>query len=186
MIRLASDDEESQRRKDDLDLECKELATLKGRKEINLASGKLILSVTIMPKDSVKWTGGLRFVGEDQYGHRTAMEALAKHGGEGLHVTPMDLFLSALGGCIGIDLVTMLVARGQVLRSLEIEMDATKREEHPKFFQKISVRIILSGKLQKKVVERSVRLTMEKLCPIAAMLGNVAELDWGFEIVEKA
>lgn len=142
--------------------------------------------MTIMPKASVKWVGDLKFQGNDGYGHTTFMDALKKHGGKGSEFTPMDLFLSALGGCAGIDIITMLNARGQHLTFFEVEMDAIKREEYPKFFKKISLKFMLKGELDDKVVERTIRLTMTKLCPIAAMLGEIAQLKWEYEIAKES
>jgi hypothetical protein len=63
---VAGDDEESQRRKDDLDLEYKEPAShfltnsiydARSMKRINLGLHQ-VAAVIIMPKASVKWVGG--------------------------------------------------------------------------------------------------------------------------------
>ncbi|MDI9644313.1 MAG: OsmC family protein [Candidatus Verstraetearchaeota archaeon] len=136
-----------------------------------------------MPHATVRWLGGMKFEGNDSLGHRTLMEAHQKYGGLGDGTTPMDLFLIALGGCAGIDIVTMLGARGQQPESLEMAIDGERREEYPKFFSKISIRFTIKGDLDDNVVERVVRLTMTKVCPIAAMLSKIAEVTWSYEII---
>ena len=138
-----------------------------------------------MAKASVKWNGELKLIGKDQYGHEILMEMLKKYGGTGEGTAPMDLFLVALGGCAGLDIVTMLKARGQLLTSYEVKINGIKRKEHPKFFKKIFMKFILKGDLDDKIVDRVIRLTMTKLCPIAAMLGEIAELKWGYEIIKE-
>ncbi|MEM3484957.1 MAG: OsmC family protein [Candidatus Methanomethyliaceae archaeon] len=135
-----------------------------------------------MPKASVRWKGDLKLIGEDQFGHRVLMEAHQRFGGSGEGTTPMDLFLMALGGCASLDIITMLKSRNQNLTSLEVELDGIRREEHPRIFSKISIKFKLQGVLDDNVVERVVRLTMTKLCPIAAMLSNISEMKWSYEI----
>lgn len=136
-----------------------------------------------MPHATIRWLGGMKFEGSDSLGHKTLMEAHKNYGGLGEGTTPMDLFLIALGGCAGIDIVTMLEARGEHLESYEVAIDGERRQEYPKFFSKISLRFILRGDLDDNVVDRVVRLTMTKVCPIAAMLSKIAEVTWAYEIV---
>lgn len=136
-----------------------------------------------MPHATVRWTGGLKFEGVDSQGHMTLMEAHKNYGGLGEGTTPMDLFLVALGGCAGIDIVTMLEARKQQLEAYEVTIDGERREEYPKFFKKIALRFVLKGNLDDNVVDRVVSLTMTKICPIAAMLSKIAEVTWSYEIV---
>jgi len=128
----------------------------------------------------------VKFQGNDGYGHTTFMDSMKKHGGNGSEVAPMDLFRSALGGCAGIDLITMLNTRGQHLTFFDVEMDAIRGEEFTKFFKKISLNFVLKGELDDKVVEQAIQLTMTKLCPIAAMLGEIAELKWGYGIAKES
>ncbi|MCQ5374134.1 MAG: OsmC family protein [Candidatus Methanomethylicia archaeon] len=139
-----------------------------------------------MPKASVTWNGDLKLVGRDQFGHEVLMEAHKRYGGSGEGTTPMDLFLIALGGCASLDIITMLKSRNQDLASLDVELEGIRREEHPRFFSKISIKFKLKGTLDDNIVERVVRLTMTKLCPIAAMLANISELKWSYEISKGA
>ena len=125
----------------------------------------------------------MKFEGIDSQGHTTLMEAHKNYGGSGEGITPMDLFLIALGGCAGIDIVGMLEARKQQLEAYEVVIDGERREDYPKFFKKIALRFILKGELDDNVVERVVALTMTKVCPIAAMLSKIAEVTWSYEIV---
>jgi len=135
-----------------------------------------------MPKASVRWNGDLKLIGKDQFGHEVLMEAHKRYGGSGEGTTPMDLFLIALGGCASLDIIVMLKSRGQDLTSLEVELEGVRREEHPRFFSKISVKFKLQGALDDNLVERVIRLTMTKTCPIAAMLSNISEMKWSYEI----
>ncbi|MCX8181705.1 MAG: OsmC family protein [Candidatus Methanomethyliaceae archaeon] len=139
-----------------------------------------------MPKASVRWNGDLKLVGKDQFGHEVLMEAHKRYGGSGEGTTPMDLFLMALGGCASLEIITMLKSRNQNLTSLDVELEGIRREEHPRFFSKISVKFKFQGALDDNIVDRVVRLTMTKLCPIAAMLSNISEMKWSYEISKTA
>ncbi len=139
-----------------------------------------------MPEATVKWAGGLKFTGEDRLGHDVLMEASKTYGGEGQGFTPMELLLATLGGCAGIDIVSMLRARGQNLTGYEVAIKAVRREQLPRTFQKVTVRFTLKGDLNDEIVNRVVRLTMTKLCPIAVILGSTSELEWSYELQRDA
>jgi len=47
------------------------------------------------------------------------------------------------------------------------------------------MKFILKGDLDDKIVDRVIHLTMTKLCPIAAMLGEIAEPKWGYELIKE-
>ncbi len=136
-----------------------------------------------MPKANVSWKGKMQFVGHDRYGHEVLMEASPQYGGEGKGITPMEMLLAALGGCAGIDIVTMLRARGQNLSSYDVSIEGVRRDENPKTFKEVEVRFTLGGQLDQAMVERVVNLTMSKLCPIAHMLDKTSSLRWSYEIV---
>uniref|UniRef100_A0A7C3J4T3 OsmC family peroxiredoxin n=1 Tax=Candidatus Methanomethylicus mesodigestus TaxID=1867258 RepID=A0A7C3J4T3_9CREN len=136
-----------------------------------------------MPHATVKWVGNRKFVGGDRLGHEHIMEAHRNYGGLGEGTTPMDMFLIALGGCAGIDIVTMLEARGQAIKRFEVAIDGKRREQHPRFFSKISLKFTLGGDLKEDVVDHVISLTMRKVCPIAGILSQISDMDWSFEIV---
>jgi len=136
-----------------------------------------------MPKAHVTWKGKMQFVGQDRYDHEVLMEASPQYGGEGKGITPMEMLLAALGGCAGIDIVTMLKARGQNLASYDVAIEGVRRDEHPKSFKEIEVRFTFGGQLDRATVDRVVNLTMRRLCPIAHMLDKTSSLKWSCEIV---
>ena len=138
-----------------------------------------------MPKVHVNWVDNLKFVSEDERHNRTFMEASPQHGGSGSETSPMDLFLSALGGCICITIVTMLKAREQTPKSISMTIDGALKTDPPRFFEKITIKLTIIGDLSDQIVERVVRLTMTKLCPIAAMLGKVTEMSWGYQLLSS-
>ena len=59
--------------------------------------------------------------------------------------SPMEYVLIALGGCTGVDVISLLRKWKVPLKSLRIEITAERREEFPKVFSKIKLRYIASG-----------------------------------------
>ncbi len=137
-----------------------------------------------MPRAHVNWNGDMRFKGIDRNGNSVLMEANKQNGGNGEGITPLELLLSALGGCAGIDIVTMLKARGQNLTSFDAEIEGNRKEILPKIFESVNVKFTFSGNLDENVVRRTVDLVMTKVCPIAAMLCATTNLKWCYEIID--
>ncbi len=138
-----------------------------------------------MPKAHVSWKGSMQFLGQDRYGHEVLMEASPQYGGRGEGITPMELLLAALGGCAGIDIVTMLKARGQAVASYDVAIEGVRREEHPKTFRDVEVKFTLRGQLDRAVVDRVLGITMTRLCPIAYVLDKTSSLRWSYEIISS-
>ena len=56
------------------------------------------------------WQGKRNFVSECPSGFEVKMDATGNYGGNGQGLTPMELILAGVAGCIGID-VTMLLGK---------------------------------------------------------------------------
>ena len=105
-------------------------------------------------------------------------------GGQNASVSPMQLVLSAVGGCSGIDVVMLLRKQRQDLQDIRIAVNGTRRDEEPRTFTAIHVDYTLVGDIDDKKAERACRLSMEKLCSVSLMLkaGGV-EITWGYQVV---
>lgn len=128
----------------------------------------------------VTWTGeGLRFTGKSGLG-----EIAMASGGEetGLGPSPTEVLLMALGGCTGIDIVTILVKMRQPLQGLRIEVVGHKEEEHPQRFIRYEVVYHLRGALDEKRVRRAVELSEQKYCSVGATLSASAPITSRFVI----
>jgi len=139
-----------------------------------------------MPKAHVSWTGGMKFSGIDGNGHVLLMEASPKYGGKGEEATPVELLLSALGGCAGVAIVRMLKARGQNLISFDVDLEGIKKVTEPRMLEKVNAKFYLKGDLDEKVVENVIDLVMTSISPVAEMLSGPTNLDWGCEITKIA
>jgi putative redox protein len=132
----------------------------------------------------VKWIGKGQFVGTDGTKRSLVMSTQDEENGIGLK--PSDLLLVSLGGCTGIDLVSILSKRRQNLTGLEINITAEQDPNPPWTFRKLHLEYILHGKgLSNHGVERAIKLSEEKYCPVSATISEVAELTSSFRIIEN-
>jgi len=125
---------------------------------------------------TVTHEGGMRFIGRGDDGHETIMDAHPKSGGEDSAARPVNVLLSALGGCSGMDVISILRKMQAEPTSLRIEIDGTRAEEYPKPFTKIHLSYVVTGDVQEEKLARAIELSLQKYCPVAATLGGVAEI----------
>ena len=105
-------------------------------------------------------------------------------GGGNLAMRPMQMVLSALGGCSAIDIINILNKQRQPLEDFSIQIEAEREKDKiPSLFTNIHVHYVLKGALKPAKVERAVNLSMEKLCSVKMILDQTAEITWSFEIV---
>ncbi len=126
---------------------------------------------------AVVWEGDLAFVAQTESGHRVVMDTAPAAGEARRGPTPMELVLAALGGCTGIDVISILRKMRQQVTRYEIRAGGTRAEEHPRVYRTIVVEHTVYGAgLQPAAVERAIRLSTEKYCSVGAMLARTAAL----------
>lgn len=136
---------------------------------------------------TVKWNGKRRFVGWDEAGHGAVMDASSQFGGDGSGASPMTLVLYALGGCTGIDIVSILEKQRQDVRDFELRITGERREEQPRIWSRINVEYVLSGvALKPSAVERAISLSEEKYCSVMGMFGPDVTVTTSYRIVDVA
>jgi putative redox protein len=131
----------------------------------------------------VEWTGGMAFVGETGEGHRVLLDAAQSVGGAGAAPRPTELVLIGLGGCTGMDVVSILRKMQQPLASLAMSIQAERAGEHPKVFTAVYLVYRLTGEgLEPVKVRRAVALSLEKYCTVANLLNKTAVLSYRIEL----
>lgn len=133
----------------------------------------------------VKYVDGLQFVGEADSGHAILMDGEPVYGGNNTAIRPTELLLVGLGGCSGMDVVSVLKKKKQDVRGLEIHIKGTRAEEHPKKFTAIDVEFVVTGRsISEEAVKRAVTLSMEKYCSVKATLEGCASITFTYRIIE--
>ena len=89
---------------------------------------------------------GLTFVGKAESNHWMVMDGSKEFGGFEAGIKPMEAVLVALGGCTGMDVVSILNKMKVNFDSFEIIIGAERAKEHPKVFTKIHLTYRFKGK----------------------------------------
>jgi putative redox protein len=98
---------------------------------------------------------------------------------------PSDLLLVALSSCTAVDVVDILKKKRLELTKLEIQATAEQEVDPPWTFRKIHLKYILSGKgLTARDAEKTIKLSQEKYCSVAATVRGVADIFWEFVLEE--
>lgn len=129
---------------------------------------------------NVHWTGGMQFSGKSiDTGHSLVMDADPEHGGKNSGFRPIHLLLVALGGCTGMDVISIMKKKRQAVTALTINIRGEKREiEDPHVYTRISVEYVFIGNnLSEGAVERAVRLSEEKYCSVMATLRPLTKIE---------
>ncbi len=134
----------------------------------------------------VKLVESVTWVASANSGHGVVMDGSPAIGGRNLGMRPMEMVIAGLGGCTGMDVMSILRKSRQDVTDCVIELQAERAETVPKVFTKIHIHYIVSGKnLRPGAVERAVKLSAEKYCSVSKMLGATVEITHDFEVVDE-
>ncbi len=136
-------------------------------------------------KTKIKWIDGVSFVGESGSGHAVVIDGAPEHGGRNIGVRPVELVLMGAAACSAFDVVHILKKARQSIADCTVEAEAERAPTDPKVFTKIHLKFALKGRsLDRRHVERAVKLSKDKYCSATIMLAKTAEITYEIEVVE--
>ena len=116
---------------------------------------------------TVRWHGELDFDATDQGGAIVPMSSRDDVFGPGMMV------LAALGGCTGMDAVSVMTKKKVDFDSYRVEVTAEQREAYPRAYTKIVVEHIVDGRaISDKAVSRAIELSARKYCMVGATIAT--------------
>lgn len=113
------------------------------------------------------WQSEKQFIAADDKGHSVTIDAQESNGGKNIGQTPAELLVSALGGCMGITIMTSLENYDEGVEELRIELEGVKSDQIPKRVEKIKLTIHIKTDIKQKIVDRVVKLAHNKYCTIS-------------------
>jgi putative redox protein len=138
-------------------------------------------------KARIKWVEGVSFVGETGSGHAVVLDGAPEYGGRNLGPRPMELVLTGTAACTAFDVVHILRKARQAISDCVVEVEAQRAAEDPKIFTALHFVYRISGhSLDRKQVERAVKLSKEKYCSASIMLAKTAAITYDIELVDHA
>ena len=136
-------------------------------------------------KASIKWSGGVSFIGTGDSGHDLIMDGAPDSGGENKGARPMELVLIGMGGCTAFDVVHILRKARQEITDCVADIEAVRAETDPKVFTNIHIHFVVSGKnLDAKKLQHAIELSATKYCSASIMLAKTAKITHDFEVRE--
>lgn len=140
-----------------------------------------------MMEGKVTWDGGMTFAAQSNSGHTITLDAAPEVGGREQGARPMELILLGLGGCTGMDVISILRKMRQDVTAYEVRLKAERAPDHPRVFTRIMVEHVVRGRnLSLDAVRRAVELSATRYCPASAMLNKVAQIEEAVRIVDEA
>ena len=134
---------------------------------------------------STKWVSDMAFETEIN-GHKILMDANEDFGGHNLGPRPKPLLISALTGCTGMDVVSILKKMHVEVDTFEIKTEAEMTEEHPKTYSKIHLIYEFSGKnLDEGKIQKAVSLSQDKYCGVSELLKKGLELTYEIKLLNN-
>ncbi|MCX7845726.1 MAG: OsmC family protein [Dictyoglomaceae bacterium] len=132
----------------------------------------------------IVWNGNMRFTGTTPSNFSINMDASLEHGGEDQGPRPMELILVALGGCTGMDVISILQKMKEKVESFEIKISGERAEEHPKVYKKVHLEYIFKGEnLKEENIKKAIELSQTKYCSVSAILRGTAEVTYSWKIL---
>ena len=133
---------------------------------------------------SIRWAGKMTFIGKAGSNHLVPMDSGPEFGGDSSATKPTELLLLSLGGCTGMDVVSILKKMRQDVTAVELNIAAVRSEEHPEPYTKIDIEYVVTGRnLDEERVNHAVELSQEKYCSVTAMLRNACQFNYTVRIV---
>lgn len=127
---------------------------------------------------TTKWLGNMAFESNNPSGNNLIIDIAVEDGGEGRGYRPKALMLSSLAGCSGLDVASLIKKMKLEVEEFTIETIANMTEEHPKYYDKVTIEYHFKGKnLDEKKLQRAVDLSIEKYCGVMEMFRQFAELE---------
>ena len=125
---------------------------------------------------NVNWTGDMAFDAEVN-GFSIKIDATEAVGGKNGGPRPKPLTLVSLGGCTGMDVISILGKMRVEPDYFNVEISGELTEEHPKYYNKIHIRYIFRGEnLPMAKLEKAVTLSQDRYCGVTAMLDKAADI----------
>ena len=125
-----------------------------------------------------QWMGKMQFNALVN-GHTLIMDAPERVGGEDNGPIPKPLLLTALSGCTGMDVISLLRKANREVNDLNIIVTGKISKQHPIVYTSIHLIYEFKGSEDsKEAALQAVTVSQEKLCGVSNMLKRIVPVSW--------
>lgn len=116
-------------------------------------------------------SGHFGFEARDVAGNAVRMDSNSESGGQNFGVRPMQMLLMGLGGCSGIDIVSILNKQRQTVYAFDMTIEGEREKgKEPALWENVHVRFDLEGAINPDKAIKACELSMTKYCSVATTL----------------
>jgi putative redox protein len=119
----------------------------------------------------------------NEQGATLHMDASPDMGGLNNGMRPMQVVLTALGGCSVIDVISILKKQKQDLKDIRVTVTGERENVAPSPYSEANVHFRLYGKLDEEKVSKAISLSVDKYCSVAESLKPQTRITHSFEII---
>jgi putative redox protein len=125
---------------------------------------------------SLDWQGDLRFASS------AGSPAIQLHSSTHGVSSPPQALAYAVMACMGMDVVHVLQKGRHDLRALTIRFEGERAEDHPRRFVRMRLVFVVTGSIERHVIERAIGLSREKYCSVWHTIRSDVELETAIEV----
>ncbi len=115
--------------------------------------------------------GEFGFEATDANGHIVRLDTKAETGGINFGVRPMQMLLMGLGGCSGIDVVSILRKQRLVIEDFSMKITGEReKDKEPSLWESVHIIFDITGNIDTDKAYRACALSIDKYCSVAQTL----------------
>ena len=134
----------------------------------------------------VTLVGGMHFRADSGTGFSLPLDAAEESGGRNRGARPMEMLIMGLGGCTGMDVISILRKMQQDVTGYEVGVHAERSDDHPKVYTDVVVEHRVRGRnVAPDRVRRAVELSATKYCPASAMLSKAVPIAQTYVVIDE-
>lgn len=127
---------------------------------------------------------GFHLEAVNEQGKTVHLDASPDIGGTNQGMRPMQMLLSAMGGCSAIDVINILKKQKEPLRDIKITVTGEREKDAvPSLFVEVHAHFRLYGDIDRDKASRAVSLSVDKYCSVAKTMSHKAKITHSFEII---
>jgi putative redox protein len=124
------------------------------------------------------------FLATDSNGNTARLDASSAIGGHDSGIRPMQSLLMGLGGCGGVDIVSILKKQKQTIEDFKMIIKGEREHgKEPSLWKQVMIEFYFTGSVEKDKAEKAIALSLNKYCSVAATLRAAGcTIDWTITI----
>lgn len=128
-------------------------------------------------KVTTTWKENMLLESDNPHENHVLMETGPDFGGSDQGLNPKALMLSSIGGCTGLDVLSLLKKMRVEVADFKVIVNGELTEEHPKYYDKVSIDYYFTGiDLNEEKINKAVSLSEERYCGVIKMFRAFAEV----------